>query len=96
MVTVLEYLDPLGRSPFARWLDGLDSVAAARVTTTLIRIAHGNVSSVKGVGSGVLESRIDVGPGYRVYFGRDGEALVILLGGGTKRRQAERQRGEWR
>jgi putative addiction module killer protein len=50
-------------------------------------MAQGNLSSVKGVGSGVLEYRIDTGPGYRIYFGRDGGALIILLAGGTKRRQ---------
>jgi putative addiction module killer protein len=42
---------------------------------------------VKGVGSGVLEYRIDFGPGYRIYFGKDGDQLVILLGGGSKKRQ---------
>lgn len=47
----------------------------------------GNLSNVKGVGSGVFEVTIDFGPGYRVYFGKDGERLVILLGGGTKKRQ---------
>ena len=47
----------------------------------------GNLSNVKGVGGGVLEYRIDFGPGYRIYFGRDGDALIILLGGGTKVRQ---------
>ena len=47
----------------------------------------GNLSNVKGVGGGVLEYRIDFGPGYRVYFVRDGDALIILLGGGTKVRQ---------
>jgi len=51
------------------------------------RIEMGNLSSVKAVGTGVLEYRIDWGPGYRVYFGRDGQRLVILLAGGTKRRQ---------
>ena len=49
--------------------------------------AQGNLSNTKGVGGGVLECRIDFGPGYRVYFGKEGDALSILLGGGTKRRQ---------
>jgi putative addiction module killer protein len=53
----------------------------------MTRLALGNFSNVKGVGSGVFECRIDFGPGYRVYFGKDGENLVILLGGGTKKRQ---------
>ena len=47
----------------------------------------GNLSDAKSVGAGVFERRIDFGPGYRVYFGRDGRDLVILLGGGTKKRQ---------
>lgn len=47
----------------------------------------GNFSNVKGVGRGVFEYRLDFGPGYRVYFGKDGDTLVILLGGGTKKRQ---------
>ena len=49
--------------------------------------SQGNLSKVKGVGEGVLEYRINFGPGYRVYFGRDGETLVILLTSGTKKRQ---------
>jgi putative addiction module killer protein len=65
----------------------LNSQAAAKVATALTRLALGNVSNVKGVGSGVLELRIDFGPGYRVYFGKDGERLIILLGGGIKKRQ---------
>lgn len=57
------------------------------MATGLTRLALENFSSVKGVGSGVFELRIDFGPGYRIYFGKDGETLVILLGGGTKKRQ---------
>ena len=63
--------------------------AAAKVATALTRLTAGNFSNVKGVGSGVFEYRIDFGPGYRVYFGKDGERLVILLGGGTKKRQQQ-------
>jgi putative addiction module killer protein len=51
------------------------------------RISLGNFSNVEGVGSGVFEYKLDVGPGYRIYFGKDGATLVILLGGGTKGRQ---------
>ncbi len=71
----------------SRWFDALNAVAAAKVTVALGRLEAGNLSNVKGVGGGVFEYRIDFGPGYRVYFGRDGETLVILLVGGTKRRQ---------
>ena len=61
--------------------------AAAKVSVALVRLGQGNTSNAKSVGEGVLEYRIDWGPGYRVYFGRDGETLVILLTGGTKQRQ---------
>ena len=81
---LLEYLEPSGKSPFGRWFDGLDAHAAAKVTVALTRLKQGNLSNVKGVGEGVLEYRIDFGPGYRLYFGRDGESLVILVGGGIK------------
>ncbi len=57
------------------------------MTTALYRLGLGNFSNAKGVGSGVFEYRIDFGPGYRVYFGKDGEEIVILLTGGSKLRQ---------
>jgi putative addiction module killer protein len=60
---------------------------AAKVTIAVERLRHGNFSNVKGVGAGVQEFRINWGPGYRLYLGRDGEKLVILLTGGTKQRQ---------
>ena len=87
MLTVLEYLHGDGSSPFADWFQSLDAAAAAKVTTAICRMELGNFSNVKGVGAGVFEYRIDFGPGYRVYFGKDGDAVVILLGGGTKKRQ---------
>jgi putative addiction module killer protein len=87
MVTVLEYLDREGSSPFAKWFGGLDATAAAKVTTAVRRMELGNFSNVTGVGTGIFEYRIDFGPGYRVYFGKDGDIVVILLGGGTKKRQ---------
>lgn len=86
-VLIEEYIGPSGVSAFGDWFDSLAPVAAARVTVAVTRIARGAVSNVKGVGDGVLEYRIDSGPGYRIYFGRDGDRLVILVGGGTKRRQ---------
>ncbi len=87
MVEIREYTNPEGGSPFADWFNDLDAQAAAKVTTALVRMEQGNFSSVKGVGAGVLEYRLDFGPGYRIYFGKDGERLVILLAGGTKKRQ---------
>ena len=88
MPTIKQYVRVDGKSPFDAWLEGLDDPAAARVVTAVTRIEQGNFSSVKGVGGGVFESRIDFGPGLRIYFGKDGATLVILLGGGTKKRQA--------
>jgi len=87
MITIREYIDTDGRSPYARWFNRLNAPAAARVTTALVRMEQGNFATTKGIGEGVLECRIDFGPGYRIYFGKDGDALVILLGGGTKKRQ---------
>jgi putative addiction module killer protein len=87
MPEIRYYVVPGGLQPFAAWFADLEPMARAKVTRAIVRLEQGNFSSVKSVGEGVLEYRIDFGPGYRVYFGRDGEALVILLTGGTKRRQ---------
>ena len=87
MIEIREYIDTQGRSPCARWFDRLNARAAANVATALVRMEQGNFSNAKGVGTGVSEYRINFGPGYRVYFGKDGDALIILLGGGTKKRQ---------
>jgi putative addiction module killer protein len=84
---LVEYLDADGHSPFSVWFNELDAQSAARITVALNRMEQGNLSNAKGVGAGVLEHRIDTGPGYRIYFGREGAYLIILLGGGTKRRQ---------
>ena len=70
---------------FARWLGGLrDRAARARISIRLVRISAGLLGDVKSVGEGVSELRIDTGPGYRLYFIRDGDAVVILLCGGDK------------
>jgi len=87
IIVVREYIDEAGRNPFGTWFATLDSTAAVRVTVALERISQGQRAAMKGVGEGVLEYKIDFGPGYRVYFGKDGDRLVILVGGGTKKRQ---------
>jgi putative addiction module killer protein len=87
MVELIAYITALGASPFERWRDKLDSTTRARLDVTLNRVKLGNFSAAKGVGAGIFELRMDFGPGYRVYFGKDGEQLVILLGAGTKQRQ---------
>ena len=81
------YTTATGQQPFRAWYDKLHRPAKERVTRALVQIANGNLSNTKLVGSGVLEFRIDFGPGYRVYFGRDGQQIVVLLAGGDKRRQ---------
>jgi putative addiction module killer protein len=87
MLELRYYLASNGGSPFEEWFSGLNAAAAAKVAVALARLEQGNFSKAKAVGEGVLEYRIDWGPGYRVYFGRDGDVLVILLTGGTKQRQ---------
>lgn len=88
MVTVVEFLDERGRSPFRRWFDRLDPSIAARLTVALYRIEQGATSAIKGLGAGLLEYRIDAGPGYRLYLAQPDEHRVVLLGGGIKRTQA--------
>lgn len=87
MPEIREYLERDGRNLFGEWFRRLNSEAARRVRTALYRIGLGNFSNVKSVGNGVYECKIDFGPGYRLYFGKDGEQIVILLCGGTKERQ---------
>ena len=89
MLEIRTYIDPTGRSPFDLWFAKLDAIAAAKVTVAMARLEQGNLSNAKSVGKGVLEYRIDFGPGYRVYFGRDGDTLIVLLAGGTKKRQQQ-------
>jgi len=87
MIEVRAYIDVSGRCPFTRWLEGLRAPAHAKAQTAIARMELGNLSNVRSVGSGVSEYRIDFGPGYRIYFGRDGDTLIVLLAGGTKQRQ---------
>lgn len=81
---IREFIDDRGRSPFAEWFSDLDAQAAAKVTVALVRLGRGNLSQAKSVGGGVEEYRMDWGPGYRLYFGRDGDTLIILLCGGSR------------
>jgi putative addiction module killer protein len=83
---IREYVEN-GRSPYAEWHDALDNVTADRVDKYLRRLEQGNFGAAKSLAEGVLELRMDFGPGYRVYFAREGRTILILLGGGSKRRQ---------
>lgn len=99
MIEIRQYVDRQGRTPFVDWLDHQDDGTQAKITTALERLQLGNLSSVKSVGAGVQELRINFGPGYRVYFGWDGEEVVVLLAGGSKKRQQadiERAKELWR
>jgi putative addiction module killer protein len=80
MLEIRYYVAASGQEPFAEWFAELDGAAAAKIARALARMEQ-------SVGEGVLEYRVDFGPGYRIYFGRDGDTIVILLTGGTKRRQ---------
>lgn len=84
---VVEYLEG-ELSPFGRWFASLNAPAAAKVATALYRLGQGHRANVKSVGQGVSEYKVDFGPGYRIYFGQDGNTVIILLGGGTKKTQA--------
>jgi putative addiction module killer protein len=99
MLALEEFLGVSGKSAYRRWFDDLDVAAATKVTVALERMAAGNTSSLKALGDGVSECKVDYGPGYRIYFGKDGEQLVILLGGGTKKKQSvdiENAKALWR
>src|SRR5215475_12050893 len=87
MIEIKEYVLENDESPFRDWFDELDPQAVVGVETAIRRLSEGNTSNVKSIGEGAAELKINRGPGYRVYFGWDGKVLVILLGGGTKRRQ---------
>ena len=74
---------------FTKWIDSLDDIRArARILVRIERLAAGNPGNVKPVGEGVSELRIDYGPGYRVYYKKQGQSVVILLAGGDKRTQS--------
>ena len=75
---------------FKTWLRRLkDDNALARIVTRIRRIEQGNLGDTKSIGSGVMEIRVDYGPGYRIYYVRRGAAIVILLCGGDKRTQRQ-------
>ena len=84
MINVVDYEGEAGNHPYSKWFASLNVQAALKVRTAVARMESGNFSNVKAVGQGVSEYKLAFGPGYRIYFGRDGEQLVILLGGGTK------------
>jgi|SRR6188768_2748427 len=98
MLTVREYLDDNGRSPFRNWLQELDQAIKARVQARVLRFETGNLGDHKQVGDGVWEARLAFGPGYRIYFGKNGrEVVLLLLGGdkGTQRKDIKEAKQYW-
>lgn len=97
--TLKEYVTPDGKSPFRKWLHTLRDVSArAKIRVRLNRVRLGNFGDAKPVGGGVSELRIPVGPGYRVYFAREGSTVVLLLCGGDKssqKRDIEKAKQYW-
>jgi putative addiction module killer protein len=89
MLDVRRYVTADGRDTVGEWLEGLgDPKTRARINARIARLAVGNFGDAKVLREGVSELRIDFGPGYRVYFAKIGRTVVLLLGGGHKRRQA--------
>lgn len=85
-IRIEEYVRDDGRSPYRAWFDRLDATHAAKVSVAVLRLSQGNTSSIKWF-EGLGELRIDWGPGLRVYLASDGDALVVLFGGGSKATQ---------
>ncbi len=83
---LVEYVRENGSNPYRTWFTGLSAPAAAKVATAAVRLEMGNTSRVRWIGV-IGEYRIDWGPGYRIYLARDGDAVIVLLGGGTKKGQ---------
>ena len=97
---VLVYSRSDGREPFTQWLRGLrDGKTRNRIRQRIARVRLGNFGDARSVGEGVHELRIQFGPGFRIYFGHEGDAVVILICGGDKGTQArdiERAHDYWR
>jgi putative addiction module killer protein len=88
MIEVFRYQRDDGREPFTEWLNAVrDKVAQARIRVRLRQVQAGNFGDCEPVGEGVMELRVHVGAGYRVYLGRYGKTVVLLLCGGDKRSQ---------
>ncbi len=97
---ILSYITEDGRCPFEEWLESLkDRTARALIRKKLNRVRLGNLGKVRHLGDGVSELKLDLGPGYRLYFGEDGiQVVVLLLGGdkGSQKRDIEKAKTYWR
>jgi putative addiction module killer protein len=83
---IKEYIRADGTNPYQKWFNSLDATAAAKMTIAKVRLELGNTSNIKWF-DGIGEYRIDWGAGYRIYLAQDGQQLIILFGGGTKKSQ---------
>ncbi len=89
-ITILLYTAANKKSPFEEWVKRLkDRKARAKINVRIARVRLGNFGDHKSVGEGVYELRIDYGPGYRVYYGKLGKTVVLLLCGGDKDSQVD-------
>jgi putative addiction module killer protein len=99
MLELQRYVMPNGVSPYGEWFRSLkDNPTKERIRMRLRRLEMGNLGDCAPVGDGVIELRIHLGPGYRIYFGRHGMEVILLLNGGDKSTQAEdirRAKGMW-
>jgi putative addiction module killer protein len=84
---IKEFVDQDGSSPFRVWIDNLDAQIKARIQARIFRFESGNLGDFKSVGEGIFEARFNFGPGYRLYFGRQGSRILLLLLGGDKSKQ---------
>ncbi len=88
--TIDEYINAQGKSPYEEWLSGLkDLKAKAKIMMRIDRMALGLFGDVEPIGEGLSELRIHYGPGYRVYYGKEGQRIYLLLGGGDKSTQSK-------
>jgi putative addiction module killer protein len=85
-INVKEYVREDGTNPYKNWFDDLDAQAAVKITVVVARLELGNTSNIKWF-DGIGEYVLDWGPGYRIYLAKDGDKLIILFGGGTKKKQ---------
>jgi len=81
---IIVYSDTNGKQPFVKWLNSLSSIIRTRIQQRILRLSVGNFGDFKFLAEGIYELRLDFGPGYRVYFGKDGNTIVVLINGGDK------------
>ena len=96
---IREFLTLDGKNPFREWLRTLDVGPRARIQARVLRFSTGNLGDNKHVGASVWEARVMTGPGYRIYFGKDGQRILLLLIGGDKSSQSRdvsRAQAYWR